>query len=116
MTTSGRYYLCQMSELGDYSSRGFNLPEVDMGIFAVRRGAQVFVYRNLCPHVRIPLEWVEHEFLNTDNSLIQCANHGALFTIETGQCIAGPCSGQALEPITHEVHQGALYAIINPTT
>jgi len=29
-------------------------------------------------------------------SLIQCATHGALFLIESGECIAGPCAGQSL--------------------
>jgi nitrite reductase/ring-hydroxylating ferredoxin subunit len=104
--------LCLLTELPNHSSRGFNLPDAGVGVFAVRQGEQVFLYRNLCPHVHIPLEWVEHEFLNADQSLIQCANHGALFTIDTGECIAGPCSGQALEPIEHQIVDGALYAMM----
>lgn len=107
------HYLCQLSALADNTSRGFDLPEADISVFAVRRGERVYVYRNLCPHVHIPLEWVEHEFLTADNSLIQCANHGALFTIESGQCIAGPCSGQALQAIEPVIRDGALYAVIN---
>lgn len=106
------HYLCQLTELPDHSSRGFNLPGANMGVFAVRRGDQVFVYRNLCPHVAIPLEWVEHEFLTADNSLIQCANHGALFTIDTGECITGPCSGQSLQAIKHQITDGAIYAVL----
>ncbi|WP_049723831.1 Rieske (2Fe-2S) protein [Gilvimarinus polysaccharolyticus] len=108
-----QHYLCQLTELADNSSRGFTLTTADMSVFAVRRGEQIFVYRNLCPHVQIPLEWVEHEFLTADNSLIQCANHGALFTIDTGHCIAGPCSGQSLLPINHTISNGALYAILD---
>jgi len=28
--------------------------------------------------------------------MIQCSSHGALFTIEDGECVAGPCTGQSL--------------------
>jgi nitrite reductase/ring-hydroxylating ferredoxin subunit len=109
--STNNHYLCQLAELPDNSSLGFDLPDAGIGVFAVRRGDRVFVYRNLCPHVHIPLEWVEHEFLTADMSLIQCANHGALFAIETGQCIAGPCNGQSLQAIEHQITDGALYAI-----
>ncbi|MFP6798982.1 MAG: Rieske (2Fe-2S) protein, partial [Pseudomonas sp.] len=32
-------------------------------------------------------------------SLIQCATHGALFLIESGECVAGPCAGQSLQEL-----------------
>ncbi|WP_041522781.1 Rieske (2Fe-2S) protein [Gilvimarinus agarilyticus] len=107
------HYLCPLNELADNGSRGFDLPEAGMSVFSVRRGEQVYLYRNLCPHIHIPLEWVEHEFLTADSCLIQCANHGALFTIESGQCIAGPCNGQSLLAIEPVIRDGALYAVIN---
>ena len=39
------------------------------------------------------------QFLDPSNSLIQCATHGALFLIENGECVAGPCAGQSLTAI-----------------
>ena len=33
-------------------------------------------------------------------SLIRCARHGALFLIESGECVAGPCEGDALQVIS----------------
>ncbi|WP_148053418.1 Rieske 2Fe-2S domain-containing protein, partial [Pseudomonas fluorescens] len=52
-----------------------------------------------CPHRGVGLEWHHDQFLDPSNSLIQCATHGALFLIEDGECVAGPCVGQALTAI-----------------
>ncbi len=66
--------------------------------FAVRRDGIAYFYINRCPHRGIPLEWQPDKFLDQSASLIQCATHGALFLIESGECVAGPCAGQASEP------------------
>lgn len=79
-------------------------------LFAVKKAGQIYLYRNSCPHARIPLEWVPDQFLDTSGALIQCANHGALFEIESGHCISGPCNGRSLEPIDFLVRDGHLYA------
>jgi nitrite reductase/ring-hydroxylating ferredoxin subunit len=70
-----------------------------MQLFAVRKAGAVFVYRNRCPHRGVPLEWQADQFLDPSASLIQCARHGALFLIESGECVAGPCEGEALRAI-----------------
>ncbi|OLU32506.1 MFS transporter [Pseudomonas sp. PA15(2017)] len=89
--------LCAPDELPEAQSRGFDIE--DMQLFAVRKGGEVFVYRNRCPHRGVPLEWQADQFLDPSASLIQCARHGALFLIESGECVAGPCEGQTLRPI-----------------
>ena len=65
----------------------------------MRRAGQVYVYANRCPHRGVPLEWQPDAFLDTSASLIQCATHGALFLIESGECVAGPCEGESLRVI-----------------
>ncbi|MDO3386106.1 Rieske (2Fe-2S) protein [Gilvimarinus sp. SDUM040013] len=103
--------LCASDALAEGASRGF-APQINGApypVFAVRKGGHVFAYRNLCPHAFIPLEWVPDQFLTSDKSLIQCANHGALFTLDTGQCIAGPCNGQSLIAVATVERDGALY-------
>ncbi|HEY7885495.1 MAG TPA: Rieske 2Fe-2S domain-containing protein [Cellvibrionaceae bacterium] len=109
-----RLYLCQWEDVAEGSCRGFRLQAEasSLNLLAVKKQGVLYVYENLCPHAWIPLEWVEHQFLNADNSLIQCANHGALFTIEQGRCIAGPCAGQALTAIATERQQQAVYALL----
>ncbi len=87
-------FLCDSNTLADNSSRGF---EVDgRPLLAVRREGRVYVYQNRCPHRGITLEWQPDQFLDPSASLIQCATHGALFLVESGECVAGPCAGESL--------------------
>lgn len=90
-------FLCPSSSLAPDSSLGF---EIDgCKLFAVRRDGIAYFYINRCPHRGIPLEWQPDKFLDESASLIQCATHGALFLIESGECIAGPCSGKSLQAL-----------------
>ncbi|MET1081368.1 MAG: Rieske (2Fe-2S) protein [Pseudomonas sp.] len=86
--------LCTPAELAEGQSRGFVLDEVRL--LAVRKDGQVHAYLNRCPHRGIPLEWLPDQFLDHSGSLLQCATHGALFLIDSGECVAGPCAGQSL--------------------
>ena len=90
-------FLCAGSDLAEGGSRGFVIE--GKKLFAVRRGGQAYVYLNRCPHRGVGLEWQPDQFLDPSNSLIQCATHGALFLIEDGECVAGPCAGQSLTAI-----------------
>ena len=90
-------FLCTSTHLPESRSRGFDIN--GLNLLAVRREGQVFVYQNRCPHRGVPLEWREDEFLDASFSLIQCATHGALFLIESGECVAGPCAGDSLKVI-----------------
>lgn len=105
---AARQRLCRITDLGDPDTRGFALrtPGGLRDIFIVRRGAAVHGYLNHCPHTGSPLDWQPDQFLNLDRTLIQCATHLALFRIEDGQCIAGPCAGQALTPVEVAVVDG----------
>jgi nitrite reductase/ring-hydroxylating ferredoxin subunit len=90
-------FLCTGADLLEATSRGF---EIDgKKLLAVRRAGRAYVYLNRCPHRGVGLEWQPDQFLDPSNSLIQCATHGALFLIEDGQCVAGPCAGQSLTAI-----------------
>ncbi|ROL78589.1 Rieske (2Fe-2S) protein [Pseudomonas protegens] len=90
-------FLCAASDIPEAGSRGFQLE--GLKLFAVRREGQAYVYANHCPHRGVPLEWQPDQFLDPSASLIQCAPHGALFLIESGECVAGPCAGQFLRAI-----------------
>ena len=87
-------FLCASGDLAPNSSRGFDID--GHRLLAVRRDGIAYFYLNRCPHRGIPLEWQPDRFLDDSASLIQCATHGALFLIESGECIAGPCAGQSL--------------------
>ena len=72
-------------------------------LFAVKKDDHLYLYRNWCPHLGTPLEWEEDKFLDPEGALIQCSTHGALFEIESGQCLAGPCRGQYLRKVEYVV-------------
>ncbi len=93
--------LCLLSDLEEGSSRGFEL--ADTAIIAVKKQGQLYLYHNRCPHLGVNLEWQPDQFLDADGQLIQCATHGALFLIDSGQCVQGPCLGQQLQPIDYQL-------------
>lgn len=68
-------------------------------IFVVHKDGNFFAYYNKCPHTGATLEWQEDQFLDLDKALIQCATHDALFMIDSGECVAGPCVGDSLQPL-----------------
>lgn len=65
--------------------------------FVVRRGDEAHGYVDRCPHTGMPLAQELDGYLTGDGGLIQCSWHGALFRIEDGLCVGGPCVGQHLQ-------------------
>ena len=76
--------------------------------FAVRRGGTVHGYVDRCPHMQLPLAQVLDDYLSPDGALIACSWHSALFTVEEGVCVGGPCLGQRLTPWPLAVVDGAI--------
>ena len=97
--------LCSLTELDETGSRGFSVGDGDWPLrgFLVRTLNGVAAYINTCPHAGHPLNFKPDRFLTPDRNLILCNSHGALFTRDTGLCIAGPCPGQSLRRVPVEV-------------
>jgi nitrite reductase/ring-hydroxylating ferredoxin subunit len=101
--------LCRLDDIADGGSKGFGPADGGFtGLFAVRRGAAVFVYVNSCPHIGVPLDWAPDRFLKADGSRIICSTHGAEFDIEGGLCVRGPCLGDRLEGVMIQVKDGLI--------
>lgn len=100
--------VCTEAELAEGRFREFML--ADQPCFVFRRRNRLFAYRNLCPHLGITLNWLPGQFMDSDHCFIHCANHGALFTPEAGDCIAGPCQGERLTPVAVRAHNGLIEA------
>ena len=66
--------------------------------FVVRQGTQVHGYVDRCPHANVSLARTLDDYLTPAGDLIACSWHGALFQIEDGLCVGGPCVGQRLTP------------------
>jgi nitrite reductase/ring-hydroxylating ferredoxin subunit len=92
--------LCTLDSLADRSARNFVL-EIDDAYFfgfVVRVGDEVRGYVDRCPHQGLPLAQKLDQYLSPDRALIECSHHGALFRIEDGACVGGPCVGARLTP------------------
>jgi nitrite reductase/ring-hydroxylating ferredoxin subunit len=100
--------ICPLHELADPGAKGFTMGEGDWPLrgFVVRRGAAVRAYLNHCPHAGFPLNHSPDSFLAPHAPLILCAMHGALFDMETGECVTGPCPGLALRALPVRVLRG----------
>ncbi len=110
-----KYFLCQYSELKEGQAKGFviNGNKTDStSVLAVKKGGEIYLYKNICPHRGINLDWLPDQFLDADKAFIRCATHGALFLIESGECIAGPCAGSALIPVSMAHTAKGLYALL----
>ncbi len=112
MSDNGRFIeLCALTDISDPGTRGFDLDvgsDRPLRLFVVHKNGEFHAYVNRCPHTGAPLEWTPHQFLDVDNSFIQCAMHGALFRPEDGFCLRGPCVGSSLEPLTLATDEGRI--------
>lgn len=102
--------LGRVEDIADGGSAGFALdaPGGRRFYLAVRRGDDVVVYVNACPHLGTPLDFTPGRFLNREKNLILCATHGALFRIDDGYCVSGPCAGKHLEAAAFEISDGVI--------
>lgn len=97
--------LMRADALADGASCSVQLPQRQDGRegFVVRRGDRVFGYVNRCPHTGAPLDWMPDQFLDAEKEYIICAVHGALFEIDSGRCVYGPCVDRVLESLSVSV-------------
>ena len=103
--------LCDLGAIPDGESDGFVVDTADgrCGLMVIRQGGSVVSYLNSCPHIGTPLEIRPGKFLDQSGEHILCSTHGALFNIDDGLCVAGPCVDDKLTPVAIEVRDGAIY-------
>jgi nitrite reductase/ring-hydroxylating ferredoxin subunit len=104
--------LCPLDLVPDPGAKGFRF-RVERDLFAgfiVRRGDAVIGYVDSCPHTGLPLA-VADRYLTRDERLILCSTHGALFEIDGGACVAGPCFGDRLQTWAVAVVDGVVVTV-----
>lgn len=74
-----------------------------------RQGDTVRAWLNICPHAGRRLDWAPGQFLKSREGLLVCAAHGASFELAHGECVAGPCRGEALRAVAVEVRDGEVW-------
>ena len=102
--------LCSLSDLENLTSKSFSIKikRKETDIFVIRKDDQVYAYQNVCPHTQAPLEWNPDEFLDAKKENIICASHGAMFSIEDGDCLGGPCEGIGLTAVSVGVQEDSI--------
>ena len=81
-------------------------------IFITQRDGAFYAYQNLCHHLQTELEYLENQFIDNDKEYIQCYTNGDILTVQTGECISGPCLGDFLNKVEIKVHSdGGIYIV-----
>ena len=111
---SKKYPVCSLDKLKTICSYGcqITINGQETHYFLVYHDNQVYSYLNQCPHTGINLNWMPNQFLDRNNELIQCATHGALFNIEDGFCIRGPCVGDRLHKVKNVIIDNHIHLIL----
>lgn len=101
MSAAGLRAVCSVHDVADESAREFQVD--DQSVVVVKFDGQFHAYLNWCPHLGIELNFMPDQFMDDEGRFLVCANHGALFEPENGQCLSGPCSGDSLTAVPLEV-------------
>lgn len=99
--------ICHINEIPEQGCRELTFDKNHF--FAIKNKQGIYVYYNSCPHLGLPLQQEQDQFLNDDESLILCSAHGALFEIESGLCITGPCQNQSLTMADFRIDNEHIY-------
>jgi len=68
-----------------------DLPKHEYEGFLIRFNGSLRAYRNSCPHMGSPLDWLPGQFFSEDGNELVCHTHDARFNPADGACISGPC-------------------------
>jgi len=103
-----KYVFISKRNFSDLSTRSFQVVvkgKLFQG-FVVKKGGRYFAYQNLCQHLPITLDLRDSDFFTHDKQFLQCHMHGAMYEVETGFCIAGPCQGARLVALELQEEEG----------
>jgi nitrite reductase/ring-hydroxylating ferredoxin subunit len=98
--------LCELTAIADGGALALDAPQDGLSLVLVRRGKEVWAYRNRCPHFSVGLDYRPGEFSTYRGQVLMCAHHSALFRFEDGHCIEGPCEGSRLDAVPVRVVEG----------
>lgn len=76
-----------------------------------RTDSGAVVYENRCPHAGTPLNMFDDKFVDITGRRLLCRTHGALFDMEDGKCVRGPCKGDHLRAVAVEIRDNAVYSV-----
>jgi nitrite reductase/ring-hydroxylating ferredoxin subunit len=94
--------LCHVTDIAEGEAKGFlPSPSAKRKVIVLQRNGVLHGWLDSCPHYAggTPMAWRSNAYMSGDGQHIACHSHGALFDMETGECILGPCLGQSLSRV-----------------
>ena len=79
------------------------------GLVVVDESGTPHCYLNECKHLPIPLDGGSRDFFDAGGRHLFCGTHGAVYRLEDGYCLEGPCEGEALEAIPLSIEDGVVF-------
>ena len=70
-------------------------------------------YLNECRHLPIPIDLGSKRYLTNDKRHLLCGTHGALYRLNDGVCVTGPCLSLALTTLPLIEEEGVLYVDVS---
>ena len=102
--------LCPVEDLPEGTARGFRFGAGGdlLSVLVLRRAGVLHAYENACPHMGTPLNFLPDRFFDRAGRHLLCTTHGALFRIEDGYCLSGPCQAKSLRRLAVAVEGGMI--------
>lgn len=99
--------LCLLSDLEE--GKVIKAKEKRKHLLLTKYEGEVLCYENNCPHLGVPLDLDTGNFIASDKEHFECQSHGALFKINNGLCISGPCRSLSLNKIDIEIIEDKIF-------
>jgi nitrite reductase/ring-hydroxylating ferredoxin subunit len=96
--------LCALQDVPDGGV--LELPD---GMIAWRRGEELRIFVNICPHFHLALNY-EPGVFKLYGELLACVHHYSYFRFADGRCVEGQCVGEPLEAVPFRVDDGQVFA------
>ena len=109
--------LCHSDDVAEGEARGVGpLEGSKRKVIIVRRNGALHAWLDACPHYSTgtPMAWKTDAYLNGERTHLTCHSHNALFEMDTGACVLGPCLGQSLTRIEIAVGQAGDVFVLAP--
>lgn len=105
--------LCDIADIEDGSAKEFSYRSgTDFhDIFIQRKENEIYAFVNMCPHAGTPLNMEEGLFMERTGTYLMCHTHGALFQLNDGLCVAGPCNGDRLQSVDVKLVNGKIIVV-----
>ena len=102
--------LCAVDDIGNGRAKEFSFRSGNelYDIFVQNQDGNIYAYVNICPHAGTPLNMEEGRFMEKSGKYLMCHTHGALFQLDNGLCVAGPCNGAKLQAVAISVINGSV--------